>query len=695
MAVQFPKHLKPIEPQGPTVLKQERNKATFNSKDLTKFIYGEEYLKSRDSILQILQADPILGDKSHRYYNGRDVRFKKSLASARRLAELTRIHKWNDQEFGIAEFLFDEPSAFRLHRSMFMPTIANQGTDEQKKLYLEPAIRHEIIGCYAQTELGHGSNVRGLETTATYQPETQTFVFNSPTLTSSKWWIGGLGVAANHAIVMARLISQGKDHGPHPFIVQIRNLENHEPLDGITVGDIGPKFGFNTVDNGFILFNNFHVPHIAFLARYSSIDKVTGEYKTPPNAKLAYGTMVFVRANIVLESRVVLARAATIAIRYSAIRSQGSDAGNPKKITLSDGSIKTVETPVLDYTMQQYRLFPIIAQAYACHFTGQEMHRMYYENQEKMAQGDFSYLADLHASSSGLKSLTTTLAVNAIEECRRACGGHGYSLFSGLGQFYQDYLPKVTWEGDNYLLTQQTARYLLKTMRSVRAGKISQKNSTFSSEYILEYLSNSQAKCPFTSEQDLSNPEILLSAFKFRAAFLIDKAVHAIDVDQISWNDMLVDIFRISRAHCQLLMVSNFIQSVFNSNLSEKMGLVLQRVAVLFCLSTLDQEAADFLTSGYLLPDQAIMVKKQLIQILKTIRPDVVALVDVFDFPDYLLNSALGENEGNVYEKMVDMAEKEPINQSKVAEGYQEYIRPLIHEGKANWTIDQNGIARL
>jgi len=183
---------------------------------------------------------------------------------------------------------------------MFMPTILNQGTEEQKKLYLEPAMRYEIIGCYAQTELGHGSNVRGLETTATYHPETQTFVFNSPTLTSSKWGIGGLGVAANHAIVMARLISNGKDHGPHPFIVQIRNLENHQPLEGITVGDIGPKFGFNTVDNGFILFDNVHVPHIALLARYSSINKITGEYVTPPNSKLAYGTMVFVRANIVL-----------------------------------------------------------------------------------------------------------------------------------------------------------------------------------------------------------------------------------------------------------------------------------------------------------------------------------------------------------------------------------------------------------
>lgn len=145
-----------------------------------------------------------------------------------------------------------------------------------------------------------------------------------------------------------------------------------------------------------------------------------------------------------LESRLVLARAATVAARYSAVRIQGSDAANPKKITADNGKTVTVETPVLDYMMQQYRLVPIIAQAYACHFTGQQMHRMYNENQEKMAQGDFSYLADLHASSSGLKSLTTTLAVAAIEDCRRACGGHGYSLFSGLGQFYQDYLPKAT-----------------------------------------------------------------------------------------------------------------------------------------------------------------------------------------------------------------------------------------------------------
>lgn len=285
--------------------------------------------------------------------------------------------------------------------------------------------------------------MRGLETTATYDPSTQTFDLHSPTLTASKWWIGGLGVAANHAVVMARLISNGKDYGPHPFVVQIRDLKTHEPLKGITVGDIGPKFGFNTVDNGFILFDHLKLPHIAMLARFSKIDKATGEYQRPPNDKLAYGTMVFVRANIVMESSYVLARAATVAVRYSALRAQFVDDANPKK-ALVQGKTKVVETPVLDYMMQQYRLFPVLAQAYACHFTAQEMHRMYYENQAKMAAGDFSYLADLHASSSGLKSLTTTLNMAGLEDCRRACGGHGYSLFSGLGHFYQDMLPKAT-----------------------------------------------------------------------------------------------------------------------------------------------------------------------------------------------------------------------------------------------------------
>ncbi|ORX44090.1 acyl-CoA oxidase [Hesseltinella vesiculosa] len=694
--VRFPAHLKPHGPQGSDLLAQERQRATFDAKALTAKIYDQGELAKKKQILQVLTNDPILSDKSHRYFCGRDVRFSKAMQAAQRMAELIQKHKWTHEDVLMADLLFDEAGPFRLHRTMFMPTIEGQGTDEQKKLFLEPAQRYEIIGCYAQTELGHGSNVRGLETTATYDRLTGTFILHSPTLTASKWWIGGLGKTATHAVVMARLVINGKDLGPHTFVVQIRDLKTHEPLPGITVGDIGPKFGFSTVDNGFILFDKVRIPHISMMARFSKVDKATGDYIKPPNDKLSYGTMVFVRANIVIESRNILARAATVAIRYSSIRSQGADAANPKKMVV-DGVTKIVETPVLDYMMQQYRLLPIVAQAYACHFTGKAMHRKYYENQARMAQGDFSFLADLHASSSGLKSLTTTIAVAAIEESRRACGGHGYLLASGLGQFYQDYLPKATWEGDNYLLTQQTTRYLLKTYRSIRAGKVPEKDqqTNFSVQYISDYLGNPGAKCSVATEADWTNPETLLSVFKNRVAYMIEQAVHDIDIDNRTWNDMLVEVYRISRAHCQLIMVSNFFQGVFSSDSDGLVRHALGDVALLYALTTLEQELADVLTSGFVTPAQASTLKKQVISVLKRVRPNAVALVDAFDFPDYLLNSALGSSDGYVYERLTQMAEQEPLNHTSVVHGYDDFYRPLIHAGQGNWQVDIRGVTSL
>ena len=110
-----------------------------------------------------------------------------------------------------------------------------------------------------QTELGHGTNVARLETTSTYISETQQFEIKSPSLTSTKWWVGALGKSATHGIVQAKLIlPNGKDMGPHLFFVQLRSLgshdfslyvatndfpEDHKPLPGITVGAIGPKAG--------------------------------------------------------------------------------------------------------------------------------------------------------------------------------------------------------------------------------------------------------------------------------------------------------------------------------------------------------------------------------------------------------------------------------------------------------------------
>ncbi|MBA0626986.1 hypothetical protein Godav_004549, partial [Gossypium davidsonii] len=129
----------------------------------------------------------------------------------------------------------------------------------------------EIIGCYAQTELGHGSNVQGLETTASFDSQTDEFVNHSPTLTSSKWWPGGLGKVSTHAVVYAHLRIDGQDYGVHGFIVQLCSLDDHSSLPGITVGDIGMKFGsgaYNNMDNGLLRFDYVRIFRNQMLMRF-------------------------------------------------------------------------------------------------------------------------------------------------------------------------------------------------------------------------------------------------------------------------------------------------------------------------------------------------------------------------------------------------------------------------------------------
>ena len=259
-----------------------------------------------------------------------------------------------------------------------------------------------------------------------------------------------MGRTANHAIVVAQLLlpenndpsAPYKSYGPHPFIVQIRDMKTHKPLGGIVVGDIGPKYGYAPMDNGYMLFDQVKVPHSAFLSRYSKVDLDTGRYSNPENPAVVYGSLTHVRANIVQHARLILARAVTIAIRYTAIRRQFQD---------RDGDGKQPEVAVLDYTTVQIRLLPLLATTFALHYTGEAMHDLYERTRNNIESGDFSKLAELHSTSSGLKSLCTDLAANGIETCRRSMGGHGFGGGSGIIQLNNDYLSKPTVEGDNWM----------------------------------------------------------------------------------------------------------------------------------------------------------------------------------------------------------------------------------------------------
>jgi acyl-CoA oxidase len=269
----FTKDLQPSQPDGPSTLARERSQSGLPVQELARYLLSKGgFLERQRRILEIVEKQPLLS-KSKQQNLSRPDRYKLGLARAKLLCRLLNQHGWSHDDYKMAEYLVDDVSPYTLHMEMFVTTVRQQANETQKSHWLPLIESWKIIGAYAQTEMGHGSNVKGLELEARWDPQTKEFVLHSPTLTSSKWWNGSLGRTANHAIVVAQLllprpssdsgIGSGPrrtgfiSHGPHPFIVQVRDMETHRPLKGIVIGDIGPKYGYMSMDNAYMLFDHF------------------------------------------------------------------------------------------------------------------------------------------------------------------------------------------------------------------------------------------------------------------------------------------------------------------------------------------------------------------------------------------------------------------------------------------------------
>ncbi|KAK6478137.1 peroxisomal acyl-coenzyme A oxidase 1 isoform X1 [Huso huso] len=651
---------------------KERDSATFQTELLTNILDGGADKTARRREIELLVInDP---DFQHEDLNflSRSDRYDAAVKKSSMMIMKMRQHGISDPE----EIMCykscvhrGRPEPLDLHLGMFLPTLLNQATAEQQDHFFMQAWNLEIIGTYAQTEMGHGTHIRGLETTATYDPSTQEFVLNSPTISSIKWWPGGLGKTSNHAIVLAQLYTQGQCRGLHPFIVPIRAMGTHEPLPGVVVGDIGPKFGFDEVDNGFLKLENVRIPRMNMLMKYSKVAP-DGSYVKPPSDKLTYGTMVFIRSMIVGDSARSLSKACTIAIRYSVVRHQSElRQGEP-------------EPQILDYQTQQYKLLPLLATAYAFHCVGQYMTQTYHRITGDISQGDFSQLPELHALSAGLKAFTTWIATAGIEMCRMACGGHGYSRCSGLPDIYVTFTPTCTYEGENTVMMLQTARYLVKCYTQASEGL--QVGGTVS--YLNEMSQGRLQPQPVSARPtvvDINDLSCLVEAYKQRASRLVELAARSLQGEiqrskskEEAWNNTSIDLVRASDAHCHYVVVK-----LFSAKLSEvgdtAVHSVLSTLALLYALHGISQHTGDFLQAGLLSGPQIYQVSQRLKELLSQLRPNAVALVDAFDYRDEMLNSVLGRYDGNVYENMFEWARQSPLNRTQVHNSFHKYLKPL------------------
>ena len=497
-------------------LPAERARASFDSEALTHLLNGgAAKTKRRRFILMPGKAyEKSFADKHH---------WGRQRLIAEHFRSFISIHKdFVEEGFQPTreEVIWMSESAMNTgslmpHFGLFLPTILGQATLEQQMWWLPRALTFGMVGAYAQTELGHGSNVRGLQTVATYDAATQEFVLDTPTLQSMKWWNSNLGVAATHAAVYAQLVTQGVERGVHVFMLQVRD-EHHRLLPGIECGDVGPKLGDAAIDTGFMRLRGARVPREHMMAKRQRVladgtyvrgDGDSGgasaaaarptdpaaiakaEAKAAAKTRMAYLTMMQMRAGMIKIAGGKLASAATIGVRYSCVRHQGFADGG------AGISYRSAERPILDYQYQQLRLTKQVAAAYAIKFTSKWILDRFDSinavlggaGSVSVADADggggggggggldmeaaLAQLPEIHASSAGLKGLCTQLAADGIEDCRKCCGGHGYLLSSGVAALAADYVWQTTAEGDFVVMLLQTARYLMKALEGARRGK--------------------------------------------------------------------------------------------------------------------------------------------------------------------------------------------------------------------------------
>lgn len=427
-------------------------------------------------------------------------------------------------------------------------------------------------------------------------------------------------------------------------------MTDHKLLPGVLAGDIGPKAygGFGSVDNGYLQLDHVRIPRKNMLQRFAKVD-AKGVYTPPKHDKLSYGSMVYLRAGIPEVQGWNLARATTTAIRYSTVRRQ-----------FKAGPKEDQEAQVITYAGVKYRLVPLLAKAYTLIFAGRQFWGMYEEMLDGLVKrGDVSMLAEVHTLSTALKATSTWDAVTGIEEARKSMGGHGFSALAGVGHIFANATPAQTYEGDNYVISQQIARSLLKSLAFISKSPKAASALPKSAQYLttlLQPTSFAQAKSSASSPVSWLCPRTQLAALTHRAANSVLNLAQRMRKDPtqpISAHSF--ETAGVARAHAELYFARAFYEvlegpKVQKNSAEYKALLTLAQISGLDML--LGKAQPELLVSGYLSASQARDMKTAYEGLVDGVSTELlVGLTDAFGLDDWELG-VLGRKDGKVYEGM-------------------------------------------
>ena len=519
---------------------------------------------------------------------------------------------------------------FGVQFGLFGGSVALLGTQIHHDQYLQEIGTLELAGCFAMTESGHGSNVRGLETIATYERDSQEFVIHTPSDSAHKEYIGNAAKHGQLATVFAQLEIDGEGHGVHAFLVPIRDKDG-QAMDGVRIEDSGLKLGLNGIDNGRLWFDHVRVPRESLLNRFADVAP-DGTYSSPiasPSRRFftTIGTLVGGRVCVGAAGLSAAKSGLTIAVRYAAQRRQF-------------GPDEAAETVILDYRTHQRRLMPLLANVYALDFAFKYLIDRYLESYAD-PQSDNREVETLAAA---LKSFSTWNTTDTLQTCREACGGQGYLAINRFAALKADTDVFTTFEGDNTVLMQLVAKGLLTEFKQ----EFNNLNLFGIAKYLAAQAGTALAELNpiitrLTTEEHLRDSEFHLNAFRYREQHLLQTVAQRLKkrIDRgMAPYDAFIRVqdhlLALAHAYAERVVLEQFVKGVEQSA-DSSLQPVLKTLCDLFALSRIEKDKGWYLEHGYLEGMKSKAIRRQVNRLCWQVRQDALPLVDAFAIPDECL----------------------------------------------------------
>ncbi|KAJ9563680.1 hypothetical protein OSB04_008840 [Centaurea solstitialis] len=519
--------------------------------------------------------------------------------------------------------VFDHSLGIKLgaHFLLWGGALRFMGTKRHHDKWFKPTESFEVNGCFAMTELGHGSNVRGIETVTRYDAKTEEFIITTPCESAQKYWIGGAANHATHAVVFSQLEINGVNEGVHAFIAQIRDTDGNV-CPNVRIADCGRKIGLNGVDNGRIWFDDLRIPRENLLNSVAEVSP-DGQYLTAikdPDRRFAafLAPLTSGRVSVAATAMQIAKIGLAIATRYSLSRRVFSIEPNEPEVLL------------LDYPSHQRRLLPLLAKTYAMSFASNYLKMIYVKRTPES-------IKTVHVVSSALKAVLTWHNLRTLQECREACGGQGIKTENHVGHFKSEYDVQLTFEGDNNVLMQQISKALLAEFLAAKKRNKPIKGLG------LEHLNKPAPIIPSKlTSSTLRTTRFQTDIFCLRERDLLHRFVKEVSEHQ-ALGENIEHIFAtthqlaedLGRAFSDRLILQTFLDveaTLPAGSLKNVLSLMRSMYTTI-----LMEEDASFLRYGYLSTDNAAVVRKEVLKLCSELRPYALSLVSSFGIPDAFL----------------------------------------------------------